>query len=814
MRLTLPFLALLATVAVAPAAEPVALNGTPPLDAPMRRFGDDRFRVGGQPYASALSPDGKRLAVFSTAPTRGVAVVTVLDLETGRPRVVSRVPYTGSDHAWVAEMTFSRDGRLLAVVPHSEITFVLNSHTGELVWRTDNEKGGGPTFCAFDADNRLIRTYDGETVVYDIAAGTVATRWPVGRIARLTPDAKTFVRAVPDKPEVEIGDPVTGQVKHRLPLVAGSRYPERSLALSNDGKTLAVVHARTEARLINLATGETRRQWKLFQDPDLVASAQGVHFTADDGTLVAFLGSGVLRWALNPFRELPTLKDFNSSDEHCLVSPDGKMVYRLGNVIGRWDTRTGERVPNESPTFERFALLPDGKHVALADDRGRLFVHDIPNGRRVREIPLAASEEARLGGLVASPDGKHVAVQRGRNGEVQVVPLGEEHAAAGRLPNTSAGYNAFLAWSPDGKTVYARQEEDNDPYRFVWFDVAANRVVRTLPNWQPRAISPDGREMVFARARAERRRGPREFAKLLRLDLATGTQLGGYFVGLQRYHRTEDLAFQCAAFSPDGADLAVADGDLISIQNAPYLPFNATDAGERVTCLAFTPDGKWLVSGSDDCAVKVWEVATGKLVRRFDGHDFAVSQVAVALDGRSVFSSGSHAGVMQWDLTPPTVQLPMHPDVLWAAAAGEPAVGVPAAWKLMGDAAFRRLVAERLPPVPRPDAKRVAALLAALDAPAFADRTAATRGLAALGRLVELDLKAALQTTTSVEARDRIESLLDRLEKRYSPDELRAARLVQACEWHRLKEPLTAWAAGAPSAVVTREAAAALARMK
>jgi hypothetical protein len=218
-------------------------------------------------------------------------------------------------------------------------------------------------------------------------------------------------------------------------------------------------------------------------------------------------------------------------------------------------------------------------------------------------------------------------------------------------------------------------------------------------------------------------------------------------------------------------------------------------------------------------SVRVWEAATGKRVVRFDGHDSSVEQVAVAPDGRSAFSAGGDGFVCQWDLTPrPPPRQNQQPSDLWTAAAEpDPALAVPAAWALVTRSEeSQAFVAEKLGPFAPPTREEVAKWLADLGAPAFADREAATKALAAQGRAVERDLREAARTTTSAEVRRRAEDLLARLGNTYTADELRALRLVQACELSgtaAARALLERWAGGTAGAVLTEDAKAALARL-
>ncbi len=56
-----------------------------------------------------------------------------------------------------------------------------------------------------------------------------------------------------------------------------------------------------------------------------------------------------------------------------------------------------------------------------------------------------------------------------------------------------------------------------------------------------------------------------------------------------------------------------------------------------VPSVAFSPDGKYVVSGSDDGTARVWEAASGKEIARMT-HDDYVTTVAFSPDGKYVVS--------------------------------------------------------------------------------------------------------------------------------------------------------------------------------
>ena len=63
-----------------------------------------------------------------------------------------------------------------------------------------------------------------------------------------------------------------------------------------------------------------------------------------------------------------------------------------------------------------------------------------------------------------------------------------------------------------------------------------------------------------------------------------------------------------------------------------------------------TPDGRRVVSASDDQTLKVWDLASGRAVATLEGHTAWVSACAVTPDGRRVVSASDDKTLKVWDL--------------------------------------------------------------------------------------------------------------------------------------------------------------------
>jgi WD40 repeat protein len=112
--------------------------------------------------------------------------------------------------------------------------------------------------------------------------------------------------------------------------------------------------------------------------------------------------------------------------------------------------------------------------------------------------------------------------------------------------------------------------------------------------------------------------------------------------------------FTCMALSPDRKKVAVGDGSVVRVVDTHTLrqDYELTKHTSTVYGVAYSANGKFLVSGGHDRAVRLWDAASGNLVREFLGaHEGAVLAVALSPEGKEVLSAGDDTKIHVWSVT-------------------------------------------------------------------------------------------------------------------------------------------------------------------
>jgi hypothetical protein len=244
--------------------------------------------------------------------------------------------------------------------------------------------------------------------------------------------------------------------------------------------------------------------------------------------------------------------------------------------------------------------------------------------------------------------------------------------------------------------------------------------------------------------------------------------------------------------------------------------------------LGFSPDGRVLVVRAPDRSVRVWDVEGGKEVGQFKGHDGRVETVGFSPDGKTVVTGSADTTMLLWDAAALRKDLPARQaaalpdgaaDGLWTDLVGEDA-GKAGQSVLKLAAAPRQAAAflgERLKPAAAIDRQKLDRCLADLESDRFAVRQDAIANLLKAGEQAVPALQKVLAAQPALETRLRVEELLDKLTGgTLTAEQLRLVRAVEALE--KMGTPdargvLRALAGGAPGALPTREARAALDRL-
>jgi WD40 repeat protein/beta-lactamase regulating signal transducer with metallopeptidase domain len=363
-------------------------------------------------------------------------------------------------------------------------------------------------------------------------------------------------------------------------------------------------------------------------------------FSPDSRTLVSWNHSEIRFWDPADGSLLRTLAPREFVIQAVVFSPDGRSLAAGGfwpdkpfakNMVKVWDPATlAERFAAKVPGRDNVlgvCFVDRGATVVVASD-GVVHAWDVATGARALEMEIDKTlrAEARwVARLAVSPDETTLAVEM-TNG-----PLSLWNWPAGGARQLSPHFsNASLVFSPDGKLLAACNDSRS---HLDLYDVATGQLVRTHEGVRGAAFSPDGKLMVCYSSVA---------GALLLVDPATGGEV----------RRIEGPERSCSPdwklmFGADDAGMQIWD---VATDKPRLAPRPGHTAGIIWEGIAFTPDGKQIVTAAEDNTVRTWDAATGRplAVLRHDGN---VRGLAVSRDGRTIASSSTDDTVRLWNLT-------------------------------------------------------------------------------------------------------------------------------------------------------------------
>lgn len=617
----------------------------PPLSPsePPRVFGAPTLHTDGELIAIGIAADGVLWSVEEPGELRGWSLST-------RRQIFSR-PLDEVASLWA----FNWATRLLASASDEVTIWEVGSGNQLANWTTSSWITAvafqpGATILVTGHDDGSVRLWDwaDQRLLVEIDA---AHRLQVSAVA-FSLD-QTRLATVGEDRVIHLWELPSGR---KLGSLEGHKDRVPALAWHPDGR-----------RLFSAGWDTTVRVWDAISfEPIILLNSHATQVLAlalsSDGKLLASADSrnDVYLWDTDRNESVTVLRE-ETGEVRCLafsLDESKTIAYPLlaygtaDRVIHLWDSRQGTGAGAVDPLLLRtvVATEPTGKRLYSLGGGTDLRVWDIDSGEPV--LSLEQGHPLRV--MALSPDGCWLAASRPELNEKKEdrTTLALFDAHTGKKQVTCEGENApitTLAFSPDSKILASAGLRSCD----VW--------LWNVPQGEPILLIDDALDDCSVDALAFHPGG--RLLAVAGIDwLATSGQDGQVVIwdldqrevrsSLRVGQGTRSCGATALAFSIDGKTLACAELNgricLWSFE-ADQILHELQGHTDTITCLAYSPDGRWLASGSDDRTLRIWEAKSGELAGAWE-LDNAIKALTFSADGKWVFTGNSNTSCYQIEL--------------------------------------------------------------------------------------------------------------------------------------------------------------------